>query len=71
MPNLLDSQLANLNGLKVSIYHGTEDTMNSFDRMKESYENLRRKGVTVTLTTYPLGHTYTPEILRRILSEVE
>jgi predicted esterase len=71
MPNLLDSQLANLNGLKVSIYHGTEDTVNPFDRMKESCENLRRKGVAVTLTTYPLGHTYTPEILKQILGEVE
>ena len=71
MPDLLDTQLANMNGLKVSIYHGTEDTVNSFDRMKESYENLRRKGVAVTLTTYPLGHTYTPEILSRILGEVK
>ena len=71
MPDLLDSGLANLNGLKVSIYHGTEDTVNPFDQMKESYENLRRKGVTVTLTTYPLGHTYTPEVLNRILNEVK
>jgi hypothetical protein len=39
--------------------------------MKESYETLRRKGVAVSLTTFPLGHTYTSEILGRILSEVK
>ncbi|MBW8865614.1 MAG: dienelactone hydrolase family protein [Verrucomicrobia bacterium] len=70
MPNLLDSHVANLEGLKVRIYHGTEDTTNPFAKMKESYENLQRKGVDVTMTTYPMGHGYTLDILSKVLGEV-
>ena len=70
MPEVLDPQLANLNGLKVCIYHGTEDPFNSFSQMKAAYEHLRQNGVNVTLTAYPLGHDYTPEIMSEILGEV-
>ncbi len=71
MPELLDSRIRDLTTLKVSIYHGTDDTVNPFDSMKESYEFLRHKGVAVHLTTYALGHTYTSQILGIVLDEVK
>jgi len=71
IPELLDSRINDLGGLKLSIFHGTLDDVNSFDEMKKSYYMLLHKGVTVTMTTYALGHTYTPELLKIILGKVK
>jgi phospholipase/carboxylesterase len=70
MPQLLDPLIGDLNGLKVSIYHGTQDDVNPFRDMQRAYQHLRDRGVRVTLTTYPLGHRCPDEILGRILDNV-
>ena len=63
MPSLLDNHVSVLGKLKVYIFHGTKDGINSFDAMKKAFFELRRKGVHVELITYPLGHTYTTQVL--------
>jgi predicted esterase len=69
MPELLDPYLGGMKGLRVDIFHGTHDDVNSFDDMKSACEKFRQKGVLVTMTSYPLGHTYTSEILASILDK--
>ncbi len=63
MPSLLDSHVTFLGKLKIYIFHGTKDGINSFDAMKKAFFELRRKGAHVELITYPLGHTYTTQVL--------
>jgi len=66
-----DSYINDLDGLRVSIFHGTLDNVNPYADMKNAYEHLRERGVRVTLTTYPLGHEYTDEILGKIFDDVK
>jgi phospholipase/carboxylesterase len=71
VPELLDPYVAGLGELKISLYHGTYDTKNSFQAMNEAYEDLRRRGVAITLTTYPLGHAYDGRVLDDVFREVK
>lgn len=57
--------------LQVDIFHGTEDRINSFESMKAAFYELKKNRVPVTLTSYPLDHEYTSEILTKVLSKVE
>ena len=70
-PELLDSHLDKLGRLKINIFHGTMDEINPFEQMKNAYIKLKQAGANVTLTTYPLGHTYTTEILSRVLGGID
>ncbi|MHB8473431.1 MAG: alpha/beta hydrolase [Gammaproteobacteria bacterium] len=70
-PELLDSRLGELGRLKINIFHGTMDEINPFEQMKNAYVKMKQAGANVTLTTYLLGHTYTTEILSRVLGSVD
>ncbi len=70
MEEQLNSRIPDAQYLHVDIFHGTEDRINSFESIKAAFYELKQKGVPVTLTSYPLDHEYTPEILARILSRV-
>lgn len=69
--NILNPYTNNIKNLKISIFHGTHDSVNSFTRMQNAYQKLKKKGLNVSLNTYPLGHTYTTEILKTILERVK
>ncbi len=69
--DLLDGRLDDLGMLRINIFHGTMDDRNSFEDMRKTYIKLKQAGANVTLTTYPLGHTYTTEILNRVLRSVD
>lgn len=71
MDSLLDSYLKNSKSLMIEIFHGTKDDVNSFSAMQEAYKKLRVSGLNVSLTTYPLGHTYNEAILEEVLKRVK
>ena len=71
MDSLLDAYLKDAKSLNVEIFHGTEDDVNSFSMMQKAYKKLRASGLNVSLTTYPLGHTYNEAILEEVLKRVK
>ena len=71
MDSILDTYLKDSKSLMVEIFHGTKDDVNSFSAMQKAYKKLRAFGLNVTLTTYPLGHTYNKAILEEVLKRVK
>lgn len=71
MDDLLDPYTDKIQDLKISIFHGTKDDRNPFTTMQGTYQKLKQKGINAKLNTYPLGHTYTTEILEKVLNEVK
>lgn len=70
MEDILNPYIDNVKNLKVSIFHGSQDDINPFVNIENTYEKLKAKGVNVSLNSYPLKHTYTTEILKTILQHV-
>jgi predicted esterase len=71
MDSLLDAYLKDSKSLMVEIFHGTKDDVNSFSAMQEAHKKLRASGLNVSMTTYPLGHTYNGAILEEVLKRVK
>jgi predicted esterase len=71
MDRLLDVYLKDAKSLKIEIYQGDKDDINSFPEMQKAYKKLRAAGMNVSLTTYPLGHTCNEAILEDVLKKVK
>ncbi len=71
MDALLDKHIEEAKTLKIDIFHGDKGNVNSFSSMKAAYQKLLKMGFDVSLTTYPLGHTYDATVLSRILARVK
>ena len=70
MEEELNPRIPDARYLHVDIFHGTEDRINSLESIKAAFYELKQKDVPVTLTSYPLDHEYSPEILAKVLSRV-
>ena len=71
MPELLDSHIDDAKYLRVIVFHGTQDNVNPFDNVNAACSKFRQHGINITLFSYPLAHTYTSEVLRRVLADVK
>jgi predicted esterase len=70
MFDLLDSHIDDAKHLRVVVFHGTQDNINPFDNVSAACSKFRQRGIDTTLFSYPLAHTYTTEVFRRVLAEV-
>ena len=71
MDNLLDAYLKDSKSLMINVFHGIKDDVNSFPTMQVAYKKLRESGLNVSLTKYPLGHTYNEAILEEVFKMVK
>jgi predicted esterase len=71
MPELLDSRIDDAKHLRVIAFHGTQDNVNPFENVSAACSKFRQHGINTTLFSYPLAHTYTSEVLRRVLADVK
>ena len=70
MDSMLDPFLEGALNLKISLFHGTKDEVNSFECIKQCYDKLKQRGMNISMVTYPLAHTYTRDVFKKILSHV-
>jgi phospholipase/carboxylesterase len=53
--------------LPVLVVHGTEDPLVEVEKARESRENLRPFGVTLTYREFPMAHEIRPEALQLVV----